>query len=433
MEWEGVHEHRPRRRWLVGWVVLAAAVIGWLVRSPAEMRELHVDPTPEPTVAEVAPSPTVQAPEGLFGVDDVLPVARGRWREHLPPGGWDATQERVALWDGTEVVVVDASSAWAYDPAVDQWRGLPAPPSVDTGKGDRQGLVVDGTVVVNADSASGRSPSSNVLPPTEEAGRSAAWALTADDWAPVTSIPDDVAMLGAADGAIISARYTRNGDALQMSLWQSVVTADEPTALPPPPVAVQFAQVVDTPDGFVVLGSTVVGGTGSAIDPFEYEGVGLHWARDGWVVLDLPATDLLGAAAVWVPAFPGAAPDPGPEGWLMIIGGQHVGPEVPATGHDLATGVTVDLVLPRIEQPRDDRCCWWSAEWDGQDTVWVFGGYAEAVQLAVDLPTGQLSVASPTAGRVRAELAWDGEGLLLLGGFGLSGPVDVVERWAPTP
>lgn len=386
----------------------------------------------DPAVSEREPA--VPVGEGdMLGLDEVLPVVEGTWQELVPPGGdWDPTPYRVSLWDGTEVVVVDTVSAQAYDAGRDTWRSLPNLPS-DELEHELQGVVVDGTVVV-ADTVGPdrlRSVTLTVAPEAEDVGRSDAWALVADRWEPVTAVPDAVELIGVADGQIISARYAGSQAAPRVQLWRSDMTGSDPTALPPPPMAMQATQVIDTPDGFVVLGSQVVDGSGSEVDPFVLEGVGLHWVQGAWEVLDLPDTDFLGAAAVWVPVPPGRAQNPDPAGGLVIVGGQHDEPDIPGVAYDLATGNWTTIDVPPIERESATRFPWWTAAWDGNDTVWVYGGYPSSIHLALDLPTGQLRVAEPTGGRVRADLHWDGEGLLLLGGFGPSGPVSVVERWTP--
>lgn len=436
MDQEGAAHPTESPRRVTGVLVLLVVVVlvGWFARTPGTTPEDEADPDEligEETTAPPAPTPEgIDEPvEGLFGLglDEVLPVIQGTWREIVPPGGGTANPNAppVMLWDGTEVVVIDPGGAHAYDPITDAWRRLPDLPTTRWDSGGVAG-VVPGDVVVIVDTG-------RVVTGPDEVRRSAAWTLRDGGWQELETIPDAVQLLGAVDGQILSARRPPGRPpATGTELWLSDPSAGEPVKLPSPPSPIVADEAIDTPDGFVVLGSQLLGGAGTEDDPFRSALVGLHWADNAWTVLDLPANDLTGGT--WVPHPTGRVLDSDPAGGLVLFGGRPGGPGVSGIVYDLGSGDWQSVPVPVTEQMAaalgtPDL----AVAWDGADTVWIYGGHPSAIHLAMDLSDGDLRVARPAGGRMQAGLHWDGEGLLLLSGLGMSGPVGTIQRWTPSP
>lgn len=412
--------------------VFVVGLVGWLTRSPLtpDSDGLTVDEIAAPT-AKATPTPPgtpretlVPAMASMMGLDEVLPVIDGVWQEISPPSGNGiAAAPKVMVWDGTEVTVIGTKVVQAYRPATDNWRRLADLPVQEARQRVLSGVAVDNTVIV-ADTLPN-------VPLTEEARRSAAWAMVNGSWQDVTTIPDSAQFLGAVDGKVLSARYP-GSIRPRAQLWLSDPMGEEPQRLPDPPRPITGGQAIDTPDGFVLLGSEYIGGTGSQQDPFVTHSVALQWSEEAWEVLDFPDVDLSGAAVTWVPVPTGRAQNPDPAGGLAVFASRQGGPGIAGIVYDLASNDWVSVPVPVTETiesrfPNPPL----AAAWDGARTVWVYGGGPAPIHLSLDLVTGRLSVAAPTSGFADADLHWDGDSLLLTGGFGPTGPANALRRWTP--
>lgn len=381
-------------------------------------------PTAPPATDE-PPTPAREIGTGAnLGLDEVLPVVDGVWRELTPPAQVGPNPHRAAVWDGQQVVAAVERTATAFDPATNVWRPLPDLPIGADPQQQLQGVAVEGTPVMVASTA--------FIPAPEGPGRSQAWALVDDVWLEVTSIPAESDILGAVDGRILSVRYPGPGPTPRPQLWLSDPAAGAPDPLPDPPVPVIVTDAIETPEGFVILGSREVGGTGAHDDPFRLDSHALQWDGQTWRELSIPDMDLIGAGATWVPIPPGRSGEPDPAGGLVLVGPTASSQQLVVTSIDLANGEVDSSPLPITEElQRAGHIGGLSAAWDGADTVWVYGGYPTPLHLSLGLSTGELRVAQTTGGRTGADLVWAGEGLVLLGGFGATGQVETISRWTP--
>lgn len=385
-------------------------------------RWIPAEAPPIPPVTSTPPGDSRTG--GNLGLDQVLPLVEGVWRELMPPGQQtEPSVPRAFVWDGEHAVVAAGRDASAWDPTTNVWTQLPDLPLADAQ--NLQGVAADGTVIVAA--------ATPVIPAPDAPGQSPAWALVNGEWNDVTSIPGEADLVGVVNGDILSARYPGAAPTPEAQLWLSDPAADAPQRLPDLPLAMTVTNVVSTPGGFVVIGSREVGGTGAVDDPFQFTSHAFQWDGQTWRELSIPDVDLTGAAVTWVPSTRAQDAPSDPAGGLLVVGPTAGNNQLVVTSLDLANGEVERLPIPLTEQlrragPIGDL----AAVWDGADTVWVYGGLPTPLHLNISLISGQVQVAEPAGARSGMTLVWDGDGLLLLGGFDATGPVQTLSRWTAT-
>ncbi len=405
---------------VLGVVALAAL----LVRSPASI--VPEAQLTEPRPADTADTPTAPREPSPSPSPDATPTSvpplpvDGEWVEvpiRLPDDEFGPSVPPVLEWDGERVVALGRTSAVAYDPAAAVWRPLPDLPIAGAEGTTRQGAVVDGLVVVLQ----------RPLGPDTGLSGAAAARLEGAAWQTIPDVPSGP-LIGTTATSLVVAQDIQSfgyADLVLVDVRTGVRTdLEAPFELP-------HGGTLPLGDGFVLLGSRYAGGSGTPEDPFDLAFAAARWSpagatAAGWTAL--PAPPLAVRAAVHVPGADGG------EGRVVAVGtGQDGGSlRLAVLDLDAPDWVSVAVDLPPALAGRLDGISP-AIAWDGEDTVWVHVGYATAVQLALDLRTLDLRAAVPADARVDADLAWTGEGLVLLGGSDATGVPRTIDVWSPTP
>ncbi|MEE8600976.1 Kelch repeat-containing protein [Euzebya tangerina] len=316
--------------------------------------------------------------------------------------------------------MIALSTVRAYDPDTGTWRRLPDLPDDRSLGSERRAFVLEGQVVV---------VDTEWPPPATEGPvdgiRTGAWVLE-EEWVAVEPPPPGN-LIGTIDDMVLVARVRQPPDErdpaiVDYSRWTpggSIAPLDVPDE-----ILVDF--LVDTPDGFVLIGRPTLEAdppTGPVVYAFTD---GRSWRR-------LPDAPVFSSAegSMWLPGGLVA-------GQLVLAGGLVDESGVAIASLDLeeaqqdadASWETVRLPLDPSAAETGVRA-WLALAWDGLGTVYAYGTDPSPIFVSFGIESGELSVAVHDGRSVRGTLHWAGSQLLLLGGLGDSGPVAEVRAWSP--